>query len=133
MRVVVWQPNVSLKIECVNDVPSRIGDIRHHPVLGRLDSPENILANKLTALLGRNEPKDIADVWALTGRLGLSIKEAIMGASSKAAGLYPPDLARRLFLVTREDWEAVRWITAPEPDEFIREVKELAESLILVE
>jgi len=101
MRIFVTQDDVTLKVECVNDVPSHIGEIHHHAILGRLDSPENILANKLTALLGRNEPKDVADVWALTLGLGLSIKEAITGAQSKAAGLYPPDLARRLFQATQ--------------------------------
>ncbi len=133
VRIFVTRENVTLKIECVNDVPSHIGEIQQHPVLGRLNSPENILANKLTALLGRDEPKDVADVWMLTGKMGLSIKEAITGARSKAAGLYPPALARRLFTVTRADWEAVRWTTPPDPDHFIREVKALAESLILVE
>jgi hypothetical protein len=132
MRIFVTQDDVTLKIECVNDVPSHIGEINHHAILGRLDSPENILANKLTALLGRNEPKDVADVWALTLGLGLSIKDAITGAQSKAAGLYPPDLARRLFQVTQQDWATVRWITPPDPEQFIREVKDLAESLILV-
>ncbi len=133
VRIFVIQDDVTLKIECVNDVPSHIGEIRQHPVLGRLDSPENILANKLTALLGRDEPKDVADVWKLTGEMGLSIKKAITGARSKAAGIYPPALARRLFTITRADWEAVRWTTPPNPDHFIREVKALAESLILVE
>jgi len=34
-----------------------------HPVLGRLDSAENILANKISALIDRDEPKDLADIW----------------------------------------------------------------------
>jgi hypothetical protein len=54
--------NATLKIELLNDVPARVGAVVNHPVLGRPDSAENILANKVTALLNREEPKDLADV-----------------------------------------------------------------------
>jgi hypothetical protein len=50
----------SLKIELINDVPAHVGELKEHPVLGRLDSAENILANKLTAVVDREEPKDLA-------------------------------------------------------------------------
>jgi len=48
----VWQVQVGLREE----------RFVRHPVLGRLDSAENILANKLTALFDRQEPKDMADL-----------------------------------------------------------------------
>jgi predicted nucleotidyltransferase component of viral defense system len=57
------QRDFSLKIEMVNDVPARVGEIQNHSILGRLDSAKNILANKVTALLDREEPKDLADIW----------------------------------------------------------------------
>jgi len=52
----------------INDVPSRVGAIQDHPILGRLDSAENILVNKITALLNREEPKDFADIWGFRHR-----------------------------------------------------------------
>ncbi|MEK7746448.1 MAG: hypothetical protein AAB576_07270, partial [Elusimicrobiota bacterium] len=39
----------SLKIEMINDVPSHIGSLVNHSILGIIDSKENILANKLTS------------------------------------------------------------------------------------
>lgn len=57
VRFSLVQENVSLKMEFVNDVPSHIGSIIKHDVLGRIDNPENILANKLTALIGREESR----------------------------------------------------------------------------
>lgn len=51
-----------LKIELVNDVPAHIGEIVTDPVLGRIDSRENILANKITAVIDRGLPKDIVDI-----------------------------------------------------------------------
>ena len=39
-RLNLVQQDFSLKIEMVNDVPARVGDLQNHPVLGRLDSAE---------------------------------------------------------------------------------------------
>jgi predicted nucleotidyltransferase component of viral defense system len=63
VRINVAGGDVVLKIEMINDVPAHVGEVRVHPVLGRLDSAENILANKLTAIVDRREPKDLADIW----------------------------------------------------------------------
>lgn len=58
VRVTLRDGDVFLKVELINDVPAHVGEIRHHPVLGRLDSPDNILANKVSALVDRGEPKE---------------------------------------------------------------------------
>jgi predicted nucleotidyltransferase component of viral defense system len=60
-RVFVGQEK--LKIELVNDVPSHIGTLISHPSLGIIDSKENILANKLTAVVDRALPKDMVDLY----------------------------------------------------------------------
>lgn len=133
MRIFVQEAGVDLKLEFVNDVPSRVGDVWDHPTLGRIDTLENMLANKLTAALNRRAAKDIADIWAMCVGRKLSIPEAITGAQSKAAGIYPVGIAEVLFNVTHADWEAVRWIAPPDPDQYICELKALAESLILME
>jgi predicted nucleotidyltransferase component of viral defense system len=132
IRLSLYQQQTQLKIELINDVPSHIGEIEVHSVLGRLDSKENILANKITALLGRDEPKDLADVWGFCCQLGMSIENAISNAQSKAAGIFPPDLARVLDSVSYDDWQVIRWIDAPEVDEFVSDLKGLAEKLILL-
>ena len=90
-----------------------MGTVHGHPILGRLDSAENILANKITALIDREEPKDLADIWGFCCQMNLSLTEAITGAQGKAAGVFPADLARLLCSGTQADWEAVRSIHAP--------------------
>jgi hypothetical protein len=131
-RLNLIQENFSLKIEMVNDVPARVGDIQNHPILGRLDSAENILANKVTALLDREEPKDLADIWGFCFQKNLSLQAAITDAQSKAAGVFPADLGRVLCSVEKEDWEAIRWIQAPPMETFISELYQLGESLLLI-
>ncbi len=122
--------DLMLKIEMVNDVPSRVGEPWLHPELGRIDTAENILANKITAVLDRAAPKDLADIWGLCYQQGLSLSEAITGAQGKAAGVFPVDLARVLCSVTRSDWELVRWINPPIPDQFFAELNALGKGLL---
>lgn len=89
----VFVAEEKLKIEMVNDVPSHIGKLLSHPVLGLIDSRENILANKLTAVIDRSLPKDIVDIYFLL-KDGLSIKNALTDAESKAAGISPLFIAK---------------------------------------
>ena len=49
--------SLPLKLEFINDVPFRVGQPWNHPTLGPLDTRENILANKISALLGRQDPR----------------------------------------------------------------------------
>jgi hypothetical protein len=103
-----------------------------HEGFGLVDTKENILANKITALLDRQEPKDLADVWALCGRGGLVLKDALVGASSKAVGVFAADVTRVLLGATEDDWRLVRWIPpAPSSEEFLRDLRALGEDLLL--
>lgn len=132
LRLVLDQNDTSLRVEFINDVPARVGDIRQHPILGRLDSPENILANKVTAALDRAAAKDLADIWGFCTRMGLSLEEAITNAHSKAAGIFAPDLARVLLSATEEDWQQVRWWQGPSVEQFLGDLRVLGERLIYV-
>jgi hypothetical protein len=132
VRLNLVQAEINLKIEMINDVPSRVGEPWNHPSLGRIDTAENILANKVTAVLSREAAKDLADIWGLCFIKKCSILEAISGTQGKAAGVFPVDLARVLCSVKHSDWELVRWIEAPGPEQYIQQLNELGESLILL-
>lgn len=130
IRLSLIQNDVNLKIDMINDVPSRVGIPIHHPLLGMLDTPENILANKITAVLDRTAPKDIADIWALCTKMDLSLSTAIQGAQSKASGVFPVDLARVLCTASHTDWEVIKWINPPVLEIFIRDLQNLGNNLI---
>lgn len=131
-RLNLIRDEITLKIEMINDVPARVGTVLDHPILGHLDTAENILANKVTALLDREEPKDFADIWGFCTKMGLSLQEAITDAESKAAGVFPVDLARLLCTATEADWVAVRWVSPPPVEEYLSELNALGEKLLLV-
>ena len=133
VRALVAKGGTELKVEFVNDVRGRVGTPLRHQGFGLVDTKENILANKVTALLDRQEPKDLADVWGLCRRGGLSLGDALVGASSKAVGVFAADVARVLLGATAEDWRLVRWIPpAPAPEEFVGDLRALGEELLLL-
>jgi Nucleotidyl transferase AbiEii toxin, Type IV TA system len=131
VRINLDGSGVLVKLELVDDVPAHVGTLTDHPILFRLDSAENILAKQLTALVDRSEPKDLADVWGVCCKLGLSIDDALVGAQSKAAGLFAPDVARVLVQSSVDDWRLVRWIDAPDADRYVEELHRLGEGLLL--
>lgn len=134
LRALLSGGEAQLKIEFVNDVRGRVGVPVRHEGFGLVDTPENILANKVTAVLDRQEPKDLADIWGLCRRGGLALGDALVGASSKAVGVFAADLARTLLGATPEDWRLVRWIAPPPPvEDFLRDLKALGEELLLVD
>ena len=132
VRLTLTEADIALKIEMVNDVPAHVGELRRDRVLGLLDSAPNILANKLTAVVDRREPRDFADIWGFCCRLGLSCEAALDEAQSKAAGLFPVDVARVLLSVSKDDWQLVRWRDAPEPERFLGDLRALGERLLLL-
>lgn len=109
---------VALKLEFVNDVPFRVGQPWEHPVLGRLDTKENILANKLSAILDRQEPKDLADIFWLCCRDNLDLLQAMEHALGKAAGVFPPAVARALAEGLSRGLPPVAWCSQPDEEEF---------------
>ncbi len=74
------------------------------PVIGiiAVDTPEEILANKLCALLGRAEIRDLVDVRALEIS-GYSVESALPAAASKDGGLTPGQLSWVLSQITLGD------------------------------
>ena len=97
-----------------------------------IQAAENILANKVTAVLGREEPKDLADIWGFCCQMGLPLTAALESAGSKAAGIFAPDLARVLVSASATDWESVRWITPPDVTRFVTDLHQLGEQILLV-
>ncbi len=86
----------------INLIRERVPQVAaNKPVIGIIvvDPPEEILANKLCALLGRAEIRDLVDVRALE-LAGYSIESALPAAASKDAGLTPGQLGWVLSQIT---------------------------------
>jgi hypothetical protein len=119
-----------LKLEFINDVPFRVGQPWNHPELGALDTRENILANKISALVDRQEPKDLADLFWLCCRDTLNLLAAIENAQGKAAGIFPPLVARALAEGLQRGVPRVHWRQPPGEAEFRKGIENLIDSIV---
>jgi hypothetical protein len=92
----LWIPGneEELKIELVNDVAERWGD----PIVAGtipVDTVGNILANKLTAVLSRDEPKDVFDIVSISQNYSFNWGDVFVYALRKAI-IAEPDVLMRL-------------------------------------
>lgn len=72
-----------LKIEFVNDIAYRCG-VPNLYKFGFVDTPLNILTNKITAILGRDEPKDVFDIYAISQHYMFNWLKVFQEAKNKA-------------------------------------------------
>jgi hypothetical protein len=91
-RVVLRRRDEGLVVDLVKDVSSQL----HPEKLERdhivVDPADEILANKLTAIVGRAEKRDLIDVMLLE-RAGNSVEAALPAALAKDGGCTPATLA----------------------------------------
>jgi len=87
----------SLQIDLVRDFGPQYGE---HIKMGDIvvDSMENIGANKLTAILGRTEPKDFVDLYFIL-HAGYDFDDLLAKAQEKDLGLQPFFMAGTLLQV----------------------------------
>ncbi len=96
-----------LKIEFVNDIAYRCG-IPNLYRYGFIDTPLNILTNKLTAIVGRDEPKDVFDIYSLAQQYMFNWLEVFGEAKNKAI-INEIDVEQRIksfpvLLFQKADW-----------------------------
>lgn len=91
-RLLVKRGNESVVVDLVREYVFQLEPEK--PIINgiRLDSPEEILANKLCTLLSRSEIRDLVDVQALE-TAGFSLENALQVAAKKDTGLSPAQLA----------------------------------------
>ena len=84
-----------LQIDFVNDRVFRFGELKFLEGGIILDNIENILANKITAIIGRDNPKDIFDVYLISKFYDLNFND-ILKISHKKTKFDDADLIIRL-------------------------------------
>jgi len=90
-RQLVTRGNEAVLVDIVLDrAPGSVEKLTFGNI--RVDTREEIMANKLCSLLSRSEPRDMVDVMALD-RAGTRVEDAIPVAMNKDAGLTPAQLA----------------------------------------
>jgi hypothetical protein len=120
---------IDLKIDLVNDTAPRVGDVETDPVLGRIDTWRNILANKIAAVF-RFEPKDVADIWVIARNRGFAWADVISDALRKEGGIDPVTLHGILRSVPREELDRVAWASPVDLDALSVDLGVIADDIL---
>lgn len=119
----------SLKIDIVNDVSFRVGDIVNNETLGAIDTWENILSNKCAALF-RFEPKDVADIWCISKYKRFSWVKVLTDAKEKDGGVEPMAVAELLATFPQEMVSLIKWVEIPDTALFLQDLKKISVALL---
>jgi hypothetical protein len=118
-RYVLARGEETVRVDLVRDrtpplAPKRIVDGI------RMDTTEEIVANKIAAVVGRSEVRDLVDLLALE-RLGLRVEDHLAAAQKKDAGVSPGTLA--WLLSSLHAPAHVDGVTPRELEAFIRDLE----------
>jgi len=129
-RLFISEDNEYLKIELINDVDYYAGNQAEYKY-GRIDNPLNILSNKLTALVGRDEPKDIFDIIQLSLNYSFNWPDIFYQSKQKAV-INELDVEQRLISFPVEWMETVNWLATPiDLDETRNLLTQIADDFLL--
>lgn len=129
-RIMILEDNTYLKIEFVNDISYRSGTVKPFKY-GTIDTPLNILSNKLTALIGRDEPKDIFDIVYIALSYKFNWIRIFQESKTKAI-INELDVEERLNTFPVQWLENADWITGiVDADKFKRWLITLADDFLL--
>ncbi|HCT86510.1 MAG: hypothetical protein A2X11_09340 [Bacteroidetes bacterium GWE2_42_24] len=117
-RFYITDNQIRLKIEFVNDVGYYAGNTFDYR-FGKLDCPLNIIANKLSAVVGRDEPKDVFDIIHMALNYSFFWPDIFHHAKQKCV-INELDFAQRLDSFNVQWLDNVKWTDNPVQGSLIR-------------
>jgi len=121
-----------LQIDFVNDIAFRYKE----PVVTEdnflLDNVENILSNKITAVIGRDNPKDLFDIYLINKFYDFDWKEILESAHQKA-GFSDEELIVRLKSFPKELLNEIKIIDNTFLDGFDDDLSKIIDAIIKLE
>lgn len=129
-RFFIIEDGISLKIEFVNDVAYYAGNPEIYQY-GEIDTPINILSNKLSAIVGRDEPKDIFDIIHLSLNYSFNWVDIFEHTKQKAL-INELDVVKRIAIFPVEWLENVNWIIShPDYELYRKYLQQIADDFLL--
>lgn len=128
-QFMVERENIQLKIDLVNDIAERIGLPVHTSEFGLVDTIENILTNKLSALF-RFEAKDIADIIEIASHNAFSWGKMMDGAKKKEAAIDPVTIYEILKSFPGKEFSAVKFANEIDINDKMARLHRIADDIL---
>lgn len=128
-RAVICAGETRLRLDFVNDVATRFGDLEAGALFPRIDSLRNILSNKVTAVY-RLAAKDFADLRTIARRTPFHWRDVMAEAARKLGGMDAAEVADLFRSFPFDHFENVQWRRRPNPSDFLADLAQMADDLI---
>ncbi len=129
-RFFITEDDISLKIEFINDVEYYPGQPNVYRY-GKIDTPLNILSNKLSAVVGRDEPKDISDIIHISRNYSFNWMQIFEHTKQKAV-INELDVAQRFSLFPVEWLSNVNWLNDnSDLESYRKSLQQIADDFLL--
>jgi predicted nucleotidyltransferase component of viral defense system len=128
-RIFIKENETVLKIEFVNDIEYRTGKPSSIS-WGLVDTPINILSNKLSAIIGREEPKDIFDIIHLSLNYQFNWTDIFYETKNKVL-INEIDVEQKIHSFPIQLFEDLQWfINEPDKDLYLKYIKTISNDFI---
>lgn len=127
VRFVVYEHGQPLQIDFVNDRVKRIGV----PLVingYKIDTLDNILSNKLTAIIGRDEPKDVFDIYMIASFESVDWVK-ILGYAKEKLTFQKEDLLYRLDTFPKTMLKKIKLVDKSFLDDFDKKYTQIIDEI----
>lgn len=92
------------------------------------------LQDKILSVISRDEPKDVVDIWILAKNNKIDWPQVFQSVSSKAAGIFPPEVAQKLLSLPLELLDQIKWVEGQKPNSshFLKELNQICDAMLVV-
>jgi len=129
VRMFISDNDTELKIEFVNDVGYHSGGISSAEWFNRIDSWQNILSNKLTAIQ-RDAAKDYADIIFLSLSFDFEWKQIFEEAKKKDNWVNELEVVNAISLFDDSKIKSINWVISTEEFNFKKLFHTLAKDIL---
>ncbi len=130
-RIIVKKNETYLKVDFVNDVVFRWGEIKEFALFKFVDNEINILANKIDAI-ERYEVKDIVDIWVIARNRSFVWKE-VFEITLKKALIEPINISKVIKTMPEKELGLINWTNKIDPTAIYKDLQVIAKNILLGE
>ncbi|MFH1258480.1 MAG: nucleotidyl transferase AbiEii/AbiGii toxin family protein [Elusimicrobiota bacterium] len=130
-RIIVKRNETYLKVDFVNDVVFRWGEIKEFALFKFVDNEINILANKIDAI-ERYEVKDIVDIWVIARNRSFVWKD-VFEITLKKALIEPINISKVIKIMPEKELGLINWTNKIASAAIYKDLQVIAKNILLGE
>ena len=128
VRLMLKESDILLKLDFVNDIAFRCGEVVHTLIFNRVDNWRNILSNKLCAM-SRMEAKDIVDILFIALEYEFNWEDIFEEAGQKDIWVNPLEISKIIESFPRERLRGIKWVKPVKLAELESKIEQLRNDL----